>query len=102
MFRVSQRPSSGALKTVTATSGIGHSTGTATSFQRGLIRTLMSHELKKMAIICYNCMSQSPDSRNFSFLNDFGLIIQGESRESDDFFKLLRFKTRQVAVTHPV
>ena len=34
-----QHPSSGALKTVTATSGIGHITGTATSFQRGLIRT---------------------------------------------------------------
>jgi len=39
MSRVSQNPSSGALKTVTATSGIGHNTGTATSFQRGLIRT---------------------------------------------------------------
>jgi len=38
MFRASQRPSSGVLKTVTATSGIGHDTGTATSFQRGLIR----------------------------------------------------------------
>ena len=38
VFRVSQHPSSGALKTVTATSGIGHNTGTATSFQRGLIR----------------------------------------------------------------
>ena len=38
MFRVSQHPSSGALKIVTATSGIGHNTGTATSFQRGLIR----------------------------------------------------------------
>jgi len=34
MFRVSQHPSSGVLKTVTATSG----TGTATSLQRGLIR----------------------------------------------------------------
>ena len=39
MFRASQHPSSGALKTVTATSGIGHNTGTATSFQRGLLRT---------------------------------------------------------------
>jgi len=38
MFRASQRPSSGELKTVTATSGIGHNTGTATFFQRGLIR----------------------------------------------------------------
>jgi len=40
MFRVSQHPLSGALKTVPATSGIGHNTGTATSFQRGLIRTV--------------------------------------------------------------
>jgi len=37
MFRVSQHPSSGVLKTVTATSGISHNVGTATSFQRGLI-----------------------------------------------------------------
>jgi len=32
-----QHPSSGALKTVTATSGIGHNTGTATSVQCGVI-----------------------------------------------------------------
>jgi len=38
MFWASQRPSSGVLKTVTATSGIGHNTGAATFFQRGLIR----------------------------------------------------------------
>jgi len=38
MFRVSQHPSSGAIKTVTATSGIGHNVGTATSFHRGLIK----------------------------------------------------------------
>jgi len=31
MFRVSQHPSSGVLKTVNAASGTGHSTGTATS-----------------------------------------------------------------------
>jgi hypothetical protein len=36
MFRASQRPSSGVLKTVTATSGIGHNTGVATSFKHGL------------------------------------------------------------------
>ena len=42
MFRVSQRPSSGVLKTVTAASGTGHNnTGTATSLQRGLIRQLV-------------------------------------------------------------
>ena len=38
MFRVSHHPSSGVLKTVTAVSGRGHNTGTATSLQRGLIR----------------------------------------------------------------
>jgi len=38
MFRVSQHPSSGVLKTVTGTSSTGHDTGTATSLQRGLIR----------------------------------------------------------------
>ena len=40
MFRVSQHPSSGVLKTVTAASGTGHNIGTATSLQRGLIRLL--------------------------------------------------------------
>ena len=38
MFRVSQYPSSGVLKTVTAASGTGHNTGAATSLQRGPIR----------------------------------------------------------------
>jgi len=37
MFRVSQQPSSLVLKTVTAASGTGHITGTATSLQRGPI-----------------------------------------------------------------
>jgi hypothetical protein len=45
MFQVSQHPSSGALITVTATSGIGHNTGTATSFQRGPV-TLMQYFIK--------------------------------------------------------
>jgi hypothetical protein len=35
MFRVSQHPSSGVLKTVTAAFSTGHNTGTATSLQRG-------------------------------------------------------------------
>ena len=39
MFRVSQHPSSGVLKTVTAASGTGHNTCTDTSLQRGLIGT---------------------------------------------------------------
>ena len=41
MFRASQHPSSGVLKTVTAISDIGHNTGTATSFQRGLLRIVL-------------------------------------------------------------
>ena len=39
MFRVSQHPSSGVLKIVTAATGTGNNTGTATSLQRGLIGT---------------------------------------------------------------
>ena len=35
MFRVSQHPSSGVLKTVTAASGTVHNIGTATSLKRG-------------------------------------------------------------------
>ena len=35
MFRVSQHPSSGVLKTVTAASGTSHNTGAAISLQRG-------------------------------------------------------------------
>jgi len=42
MFRVSQDPSSGVLKTVPAASGTGHTTCTATSLQRGLIGTVAS------------------------------------------------------------
>jgi len=38
MFRVSQHPSSGVLKSVTSASGTGHNIGTVTSLQRGLIR----------------------------------------------------------------
>jgi len=41
MFRVSQHPSSGVLKTVIAASGTGHNTDTDTSLQRGLIGTLI-------------------------------------------------------------
>jgi len=39
MFRVSQHPSSGVLKTVPAASSTGHITCTATPLQRGLIGT---------------------------------------------------------------
>jgi len=39
MFRVAQHPSSGVLNTLTAASGTGHTTFTATPLQRGLIGT---------------------------------------------------------------
>jgi len=39
MFRVSQHPLSGVLKTVLAASGTGHTTCTATPLQRALIGT---------------------------------------------------------------
>ena len=74
MFRVSEHPSSGALKTVTATSGIGHNTGTATSFQRGLIR-------KKKELCCkVHCIglqstqqSDQPSDQIFSQISRIGL-----------------------------
>jgi len=42
VFRVSQHPSSGVLKTVTAASGTGHNTGSGTSQQCGLFGTARS------------------------------------------------------------
>ena len=45
MFRVTQHPSSGVLKTVTAASGTGHNIGTATYFQRGQIGTAVHSAL---------------------------------------------------------
>jgi len=72
MFRVSQHPSSGVLKTVSATSGIGHDAGSATSFHRGLIRTFLltlnhdaqNHELKKILVIIFRghmALSDAPE-----------------------------------------
>jgi len=49
MFRVSQHPSSGVLKTIAAASGTGHNIGTATSFQRG--------HLKLCSLIYFNAKS---------------------------------------------
>jgi len=52
MFRVSQHPSSEALKTVTAASGTGHNIGTATSLQRGQIGTgLQQPRWREVAVL---------------------------------------------------
>ena len=49
MFRVSQNPSSGVLKNVTAASGTGHNIHTATSPQGGLI--LIRLQLQFLALL---------------------------------------------------
>jgi len=51
MFRVSQHPSSGVLKTVPAASGTGHTTCTATPLQRGLIGTAVNKYLHTVAYV---------------------------------------------------
>jgi len=51
MFRLSQHPSSGVIKTVTATSGTGHNIGTATSLQRVPIRPRWREVA--VPILCY-------------------------------------------------
>ena len=53
MFRVSQHPSSGVLKTVPAASGTGHTTCTATRLQRGLMKIKHFCELDSVCTI--NC-----------------------------------------------
>jgi len=55
MFRVSQHPSSGVLKTVSAISGISHGTGIATSFHRGLIGTQFLVLLMMSAVTPETC-----------------------------------------------
>ena len=72
MFRASQHPSSGVLKTVTAASGTGHNISTATSLQCGQIGPILlylvgllfntnydarNHELKKQAQMYHLCNS---------------------------------------------
>ena len=49
MFRVSQPPSSGVLKTVPAVAGTGHTTCTATPLQRGLIRPI--RQIRQIGVI---------------------------------------------------
>ena len=52
MFRVSQHPSSGVLKTVPAASGTGHNTGTATHLLRGLIWTGLTNQSRSDHVEC--------------------------------------------------
>ena len=63
-FGCPQYPSSGVLKTVTAASGTGHNTGTATSLQRGLIRqqAKVSTYLFTAKSLCVFRVSQHPSS----------------------------------------
>ena len=61
MFRASQHPSSGVLKTVTTASGIGHNTGTATALQRGLIRPVCRYLFTAKSLYMFRA-SQHPSS----------------------------------------
>jgi len=56
MFRVSQHPSSGVLKTVTAASGTGHNIGTATSVQRGQIGSGLNYFSNFRPFTCFSVM----------------------------------------------
>jgi len=56
MFRVSQHPSPGVLKTVPAASGTGHTTCTATPLQRGLIGSGLCESL-----VCASWVFNTPD-----------------------------------------
>ena len=51
MFRVSQHPSSGVLKTVPAASGTGHNIGAATSLPRGQIGTGLCESSPDLAML---------------------------------------------------
>jgi hypothetical protein len=70
MFRASQRPSSGVPKSVSATSGIGHGIGTATSFHRGLIPNHATVERSNGT----NTMTYTRGSR-YSFWNSWGWAL---------------------------
>ena len=60
MFRVSQYPSSGLLKTVPAASGTGHTTCTATPLQRGLIGAgLCESHATRIILLCSVLFPQS-------------------------------------------
>ena len=64
MFRVLQHPSSGVLKPVTAASGTGHNTGTATSLQRGPIQQYADIYLLQSHSTCFGCHSTHQESRS--------------------------------------
>jgi len=62
MFRVSQQPSSGVLKTVTATSVTDHNTGTATSLQRGLIGPDLYRRLRLQFLVLLMMVAVTPET----------------------------------------
>jgi len=64
MFRVSQHPSSGVLKTEPAVSGTGNTTGTATPLQRGLVHGTMS--LKRLIYVGSNSEENSVRKHNYN------------------------------------
>jgi len=80
MFRVSQYPSSGVLKTVTAASGTGNNTGTATYLQRGLITECLSK-------LC--SIGTHHGTPNLSNYNKYAAITPTRSMSTDTIEPLL-------------
>jgi len=65
MFRVSENPSSGALKTVPAATGTGHTTCTASPLQCGLIGTDQTTPVPVAADKVFNTLDDGCcDTRN--------------------------------------
>ena len=62
MFRVSQHPSSGVLKTVTAAYGTGHNICTATSLQRGLIGNDLYRRLRLQFLVLLMMCAVTPET----------------------------------------
>jgi len=90
MFRVSQHPSSGVLKSVTAASGTGHNTGTATSLQRGLIGTA------KQILQLVHMLSCMNKFQNFTHLKIcFDIVLPSVSSSSRHYF-IFDFATNSV------
>jgi len=77
MFRASQHPSSGTLKTVTATSGIGHNTGTATSFQRG---SSGHGTMSKKKITFSRCVGCQKGQEIFVLSGHFSILGRAKNR----------------------
>jgi len=75
MFRVSQHPSSGVLRTVPAASGTGHITCTATPLQRGFAVNKYLHTVASVGFL----FTLNYDARNHELKNLFVILLMTDS-----------------------